>query len=423
MNVNTNELASRPTHEFTLDNGLKVIVREDHRQPEFCATILYGIGDSYEQPEEWELSSLMLQVVFSGYKRVEDIVKELGGTALVTLGDTLNQKLRLPREHLKTAFKYQSMAMTKEPRDEVIRYYLDLLILRSKKKSLFISAASFSPELEALIQSGTSYYRTPEGITANLERLTVEQVKQWHKTRIVPNNAVLAIAGDITPDEVKRLAEEYFGGIARCETPDRPLVRGPSAPGYRQITQHLETKYPLMLIVFNTPSIATTEDYQTVRALQVISALLSQSAPACLASIGQNPALIRSYSRQHTRGDSRLSFAYYFEGDAIEAEAGFWKLLEEVKRAPLSQADIEQAIGSVSDERQSINDDIDGQAGIIAMLVNIGRPWQLLDLEVAQLKSVTPADIQNAAQTYLTRERASVGHIFPVTQEKSGTEG
>ncbi len=423
MNAPTTQLASRPTYEVTLDNGLKVIVREDHRTPEFCSTVAYGVGNSYENPEEWGLSLLLLDILFDDYGRETAFAKEMGGDALNWGGDTLDQVIRLPRAHLESAFKFQSAIMKKEPQDEVIRRHLDLMILRSKTKSLFVSAVSFSPELEALIETGTSYYRPPEGITANLERLTVEHVKQWHKAFFGPNNAVLTVAGDITPDEVKRYADEYFGDIARCDTPDRAVVRGPSAPGYRRITQHLDTRHPLMLIVFNTPSIATATDYKTVRALHVIGALLSNAAPAHLATIGQNPALIIASSPRYLRGDTRLSFAYYFEGDPDEAEAGFWSLLEELKRTPLSQADIAQAIDTVSTKRQRINDSVEAQSRIIGTLVHIGCPWQLLDLEVAQLKSVTPSDIQNVAQTFLTRERVSVGHIFPVTQESGDVEG
>ncbi|MDQ0126299.1 zinc protease [Pseudomonas lini] len=421
MNIPTNELTSRPTHEITLDNGLKIIVREDHRNPEFCSTVVYCVGDSYENPEEWGLGSLLLYSLFDGYERETALAKELGGSSTGWGGENLSQVVRLPREHLETAFEIQSSIMTKDLQDEVIRRYLDLMILRSKKKSMFVSAISFSPELEALIEVGTSYYRPPEGITANLERLTVEQVKQWHKTWYGPNNAVLSIAGDITPDEVKFLAEKHFGSIPKCDAPHRPVARGPSAPGYRRITQHLDTSYPLMLIVFNTPS-ATATDHQTVRALQVIGALLSQATPAHLTTIGQNPALIRSNSHRYQRGDARLSFAYYFDGDPDEAEAGFWRLLEEVRSTPLSLADIEQAIDTVSTERQRAYDDIGAQSELIAMLAGNGYPWQLLDLEVAQLRSVTPADIQYAVQTCLTRDRVSVGHIFPVTQESGDIE-
>ncbi|MGH8333832.1 MAG: M16 family metallopeptidase [Pseudomonas fluorescens] len=416
MNIPTSELTSRPTYEFTLDNGLKVIVREDHRKPEVYSTVAYGVGDSHEHPEDWGLSRLLMSALIDKYAQETAFVKESGGSSINLGGDHLSQEFRVPREHLDTALRFQSATMTKIPEDEVIRHHLERMILRSKEKSSFVSAVSFSPELEALIETGTSYYRPAEGITANLERLTLEQVKQWHKTWYGPNNAVLCVAGDITADEVKRLAEEHFGGIAKCDVPNRPIARGPSAPGYRRITQHLDTKSPLMLIAFNTPGVATTTDYQTVRALHVIGALLSQSAPAHLTTVGQNPASIVANSPRYTRGDTRLSFAYYFEGDADEAEAGFWSLLDALKHAPLSQADIEQAIDAVSAERQSSNDDLQGQSEIISMLVLNGSPWQLLDREVTQLKDVTPADIQSAAQTFLTRERVSVGHIYPVAK-------
>jgi zinc protease len=415
MNTSTNELTPRPTHEFTLDNGLKVIVREDHRKPEFCSSLVYGVGPSYEYPEEWGLSEALFHAAFEETGRKTASIQEMGGHVQFEFNEHMSLELQLPREHLETAFKLQFAIMAKELQDEDIRRALDRRILLSKRKSLAVGVHGYSPELKALIETGSGMYRPPEGITANLERLTVEQVKQWHKTWFGPNNAVLSIAGDITPDEVKGFAEEYFGGIARCDLPDRPVVRGPSAPGYRRITQHLETEHPLMQIVFNTPGVATTTDYQTVRALQVIGALVSDSAPAQLGQIARS---MLSNAVRYLRGDTQLSFCFGFT-DPDKAESTFWSFVEELKRTPLSQVDIEQVINTVSAERADVLDSVRAQSMIIAMLVNNKCPWQLIDLEVTQLKNVTPADIQQAAQIYLTRDRVSIGRIYPLAQKNA----
>ena len=74
------------------------------------------------------------------------------------------------------------------------------------------------------------------------------------------------------------------------------------------------------------------------------------------------------------------------------------------------------AIENASNEQKNINDTLSGQSEIIGLLVANGLPWELIDLEIAQLESVTPDDIQKAAQTYLIRERATVGYIFPMEQ-------
>jgi zinc protease len=416
MNISTSGPTTRPTHEFTLANGLKVIVREDHRKPEFYSTLSFSVGESYERPEEWGLTQLLRSALFDNLKPEAALVKKAGGEASFPIDDIPLIRVRLPREHLGMALKLQSLSMKTELEDEVIHRNLKRLISHSKEKSLHVSAICFSPEIEALIEKGTSYYRPPEGITANLERLTVEQLKRWRKTWFGPSTAVLSITGDITPGEAKRFAEEHFASIAKCDVANRPIILGPPAPGYRQITQHLEIEHALMVFAFNTPSITTAADYQTVRALHVIGALLSESSPAHL---GEVPASTVSNVYQYRRGDARLSFAYGFDGDPDEMEVRFWDSLENLRCMPPSQADLEQAINTLSVEKESLFDNIEAQSEVIARLVSIGAPWHLLDLEVAQLKSVTPSDVQKAAYTYLTRERVTVGRIFPATRENS----
>ena len=414
MNVSTTESTSHPTYEFTLDNGLKIIVREDHRIPKVYSTLMYGVGAVNERPEDWGLSILLSNVLQDKYwKEVNFLHEPLYDGCFYTSLDYFQLDLPVLREQLDTALKCQAHLMNRIPDDEVIRHQLELLIQKTKGDSAFEEDSGNSAEFEALIETGTTRYRPREGITANLERLTLEQVKQWHKMWYGPNNAVLCVAGDIKVDEVKRLAEKYFGGLARCDLPDRPIVRGPAEPGYRQTTQHINTKYPQMLIIFNTPSLVTTTDHQSVRALQVICELLSKSAPAHLTSVGQNPAYIFASTFRISRGASRLRFAYYFEGDADEAESGFWSLVDALIQSPLSQADIEPAIAAVCTKRQEFNDSLKGQSKTIARLVSNGSPWQLMDLDVPKLKELTPADIQRAAKTFLTRERASVGRSYP----------
>lgn len=410
MNASTKETPSRPTHDFTLDNGLRVIVREDHRKAEFYSTLLYKVGSSYEHPDEQDISSIVMNALVDDYDH--SLVEEVGGDYFnYAAQDSTCIELQMPRGQLETAFVLQSTVMKKEPSYEVFRRHWDDSILKSKEKSSFISATLFSPELEALIETGSSYYQSPEGMTASLERLNLEKIRHWQKTWYGPNNAVLVVAGDVEPDEVKRLAEHYFGDIAQSDVPDRPFILGPSEPGYRQITQHLDTKRPLMLIIFNVPSLVTTTEPHSLRALQVLSS--AHLDPAFTGAHLSPPA---SNMPRFNRGDTRLSLAFHFEGDPGEAEAHFWALLEDVKRTPFSQAELVAAIENASNEQKNINDTLSEQSVIIGLLVANGLPWELIDLEIAQLESVTPDDIQKAAQTYLIRERATVGYIFPMEQ-------
>ena len=102
-----------------------------------------------------------------------------------------------------------------------------------------------------------------------------------------------------------------------------------------------------------------------------------------------------------------------------QAQAGLWKLLEQLKTTAPSAEELErvraQVIAGLVYERDSIT----SQATAIGQLETVGLSWKLMDTELAELESVTPQDIQNAARTYFTRERLSVAHVLPLPQENA----
>jgi len=408
------ELPVLPTSEFTLDNGLKVIVREDRRTSEVGLMLSYLTGPDLECPEDFGISRLLLDALLDEYD--EDFLEEIGATYYS--GGTLNfhrHQLLAPSNHLEFALKTLSTTMSAQLSDEMLRNTLDINIQSSKEKSSFVSAVSFSPEFEALIDMGSRHYRAPEALTANLERLPLEQIRRWYQSWYAPNNAVLVVVGDVQINETKRLIENCFGANIRRDIPFRPFVHAPPAPGYRQMTQHLDTKYPLMLVVFNTPGVITTTGAESHRALRVLGTLLEGTAPNRLATFGNKRSKLTSTTSGYSRFSNRFIIAFHFEGDPSEAEADLWRLLEEVKREPFSPEEIEPAITKECTEAQQGLDTLEGQSAQITVLILSGQPWQLIDTKVAQLQSVTPEDVHRAANACLTRECASVAYVYPLT--------
>lgn len=349
----------------------------------------------------------------------DDFIKETGAIHQNFGGsEQLSDELLITPEHLEGALKLQSTIMTDELTDELLRTCLDEELLRNKEKSLFISAISFSPEIDALVNTGHSYYRPRDAIAANLERLTFEHLRNWRQSRYCPGNACLVIVGDVETEEARRLVERHFGSEDQRIAPFRPLIKGPSEPGYRQITQFLETEYPLMLVIFNTPGMENAPDPQSVRALEVLDSLF-ESSTRLKSFANDNRSTLVATAFRLSRADNQFILAFYFEGDPQQAEADLWALLDDLKRVPFTPEEIEPAIIQESTTRQALYDAPQGQSSGIGYLVGSAQPWQLIDLEVAQLRSVTAQDIQHAANAYFTRERATVAHVFPIEKKTS----
>ncbi|MNQ71609.1 Peptidase M16 inactive domain protein [compost metagenome] len=416
MNIPTSKTPTLPTHEFTLDNGLRVIVREDHRTHQVGLTLAFAVGTDEERPEDFGVTRVLQNALMPDY---EDFIKETGATHQNFGGrENLRDRLLIAAEHLESALKIQSTIMTDELSDELLRTCLDEELLRNKEKSLFISPVSFSPEIDALVTTGHSYYRPRETIADNLERLTFEHLRNWRQNRYCPSNACLVIVGDVEAEEAKRLVERHFGSEDQRIAPFRPLIKGPSEPGYRQITQFLETEYPLMLVIFNTPGMENAPDPQSVRALEVLSSLLESSARLKSFENDDRSTIFANVFRL-CRANNQFTLAFYFKGDPQQAEADLWALLDDIKRVPFTAEDIEPAIVQESTTRLALYDTPQGHSSSIGYLFGSAQPWQLIDLEVAQLRSVTAQDIQHAANAYFTRERATVAHVFPIEKKTS----
>ena len=259
------------------------------------------------------------------------------------------------------------------------------------------------------------------GWMVDLERMSVGELRAWYEEWYAPNNATLVVVGDVTPDEVKALAQRYFGPVAKREVPIAKIPLELPAPGERLLKIHVQTQLPSLMLGFNVPSIATAKDPVTANALRLISALLDGGYSARMPTqLERGEELVSGASSSYnafTRGDSLFMLSAMPNSQKkitmAQADAGLWRLLDELKKTPPTPEELErvraQVIAGLVYERDSIT----SQATSIGQLETVGLSWKLMDSELADLQKVTPADIQQAARTYFTRDRLSVAHVLP----------
>jgi len=409
MNILTTELLSRPTHDFMLENGLRVIVHEDHRTAEACLTLQYKVDSDDEYPHQKGINELVLDVLYSPDDETIKQLPNIGGM------ETGHDGIVLPREHLEMAFKAKSSFMRQIPQENVLRHHLEIWKSAKKKNTTPPTLhLGFNHPLEMLADSGRRRYLQPAG-AADCAELTLEQLQSWHQTWYGPNNAVLVVSGDVSIDEVKRLAARYFGEIARHGNPDRAtqLLAAPEL-GYRQIIAQQDISEPMLQVIFNIPGFETTADHRAAIALRLMPELFTRSVPARLLKLEPNlPSMVAR--TRFGRGDGLLGFALGYTMKPDEIEKHMSTLLEDIKRTPFTRDDIEPAIRISSAKLQNTMGTVTGQSLLISQAATRGYPLEVIELEVTRLKSITPEDIQKAATTYLTRERASLAHIVPMT--------
>ena len=424
----------QPTHEFFLDNGLKVIVREDHRAPIVVSQLWYKVGSSYESPEQTGLSHALEHMMFKGSRKLgpgeaSRILRELGAEENAFTSDDYTAYYQvLARDRLPVAFELEAdrLASLKLPPEEFEREIEVIMEERRLRTDDKPSALAFE-RFKAMAYPASGYSIPTIGWMADLKRMTVEELRTWYERWYAPNNATLVVVGDVTVDEVRTLAERYFGPIEKREIPiaKRPLEL--DEPGERRLRLHVQTQVPSLIMAFNTPSLATSENPREIHALRLISALLDGGYSARLPKqLERGEELVTSASawyNAYARGDTLfvMSAAPNMQkGRTLEeVEAGLWDQLEQLKQSAPSAEELErvraQVIAGLVYERDSITQ----QATTIGQLETVGLSWRLKDEELSALEAVTPEDIQQVARTYFTRSRLSVAHVLP---EESSNE-
>ncbi|WP_248918294.1 M16 family metallopeptidase [Pseudomonas entomophila] len=418
----------QPTHEFILDNGLKVVVREDHRAPVVVSQIWYKVGSSYETPGQTGLSHALEHMMFKGSAKVgpgeaSRILRDIGAEEnAFTSDDYTAYYQELARDRLPVAFELEAdrLASLRLPADEFRREIEVIKEERRLRTDDQPNAKAF--ELFRAMAYPASGYHTPTiGWMADLERMKVEELRHWYESWYAPNNATLVVVGDVTPDEVKNLAQKYFGPIPKRAVPPSKLPLELAEPGQRQLTLHVRTQLPSLIYGFNVPSLATSKEPRTVNALRLISALLDGGYSARLpARLERGQELVAGASSSYnafTRGDSLFLVSatpnVQKHKTLADVEKGVWQLLDELKTTPPTAEELERVRAQVIAGLVYDRDSISSQATTIGMLETVGLSWKLIDSELDDLKRVTPQDIQDAARTYFTRERLSVAHVLP----------
>ena len=428
---------SQATHEFKLANGLKVIVREDHRAPVVVSQLWYKVGSSYETPGQTGLSHALEHMMFKGSRKLgpgeaSRILRELGAEENAFTSDDYTAYYQvLSRDRLAVAFELEAdrLASLKLPADEFAREIEVIKEERRLRTDDKPSALAYE-RFKAMAYPASGYHTPTIGWMADLERMSVEELRAWYQAWYVPNNATLVVVGDVGKDEVQQLAEHYFGAIPQRPVPAAKAPRELAEPGERRIKLHVKTQLPSLLYGFNVPGLATAKDVREVHALRLISALLdggySGRLPTRLERGEELVSGASSWYDAFARGDSLFILSAtpnVQKGKTLEqVEAGLWRQLDDLKHNPPSAEELQrvraQVIAGLVYERDSIT----SQATTIGELETVGLSWTLMDQDLAALEAVTAADIQKAAQTYFTPSRLSVAHVLPEETTREGAQ-
>jgi zinc protease len=264
-------------HEYKLNNGLKLFVKEDHRAPVIVTEVWYKIGSSYEPNGLTGVSHALEHMMFKGTPKYPDgklmrIIAENGGQQnAFTSYDFTAYYEELAKEKLPLSLKLEAdrmrnLSLNKSDFDSEIKVVQEERKLRIDNSP----RAKTYERFFATAHSAVPYNQPIIGWQTDLESMTVDNARDWYKTWYAPNNANLVVVGDVNPDEVYKLTEKYFGSLKPSILPEVKPHKSLEPVGTRKVEVNVPAELPMLLMGYNVPSIVTAEDKQDAYALEVL---------------------------------------------------------------------------------------------------------------------------------------------------------
>ena len=415
-------------HEYQLKNGLKIIVKEDHRAPVVMTQIWYRVGSADEPVNKGGISHVLEHMMFKGTSNVssadyERLIAKFGGvnnaftsydyTGYYELfpANRFPLALELEADRMKNlVFNEKEFIKEHQVVMEERRQRTDDNPLAKAYESFRLLALPNSPKGESVI-----------GPMSELESITLSDLKDWYKIWYAPNNATLVIVGDVEPAEVLTQVKHYFGELKPSKLPKRPEVNQKGFRGYQQVESEQAVQVPVLLMGYNVPSLVTTDasNEKQAYALSLAQDVLDGGLSARLESrLVREQGLLTTVGTSYDlldRGDGLfLIQATPREGVSLaQAQQAIISEIEKLKTAPIATDEIERAKTNTVTGLVYAQDSMEGQARIIGSLQSIGLDDRLLAQLPTKMDTVTVADIQAASKKYLVKDNLTVMHIIP----------
>lgn len=399
---------------FTLDNGLEVVVVTNERAPVVTHMVWYKVGSADEPRGKSGIAHLLEHLMFKGTDsrapgEFSDIVARHGGreNAFTTYDYTgyfqTVAKDRLPLMMELEADRMANLTLTDElvlPEREVVLEERRMRVENDPQSQLAEMARA---DLWIHHPYGTPIIGWADEIAA----LTTEDALAFYDHWYAPNNAVLVVSGDVEPDEVRALAEKYYGPVARKDVPPRRRVdEPPHWAGSRVELASPQVGQPSLSISYLAPSYNSAEVAARPYALQVLSELLDGTVGRLYRRLVVEEALaVGAGAGYDANGLDGSSFAFWIsprpgvELDAVEAalRGEIARLLDE----GVTAEEVEKAKQRLIDQTVYANDSAGSAAQILGRALATGSSVEDVEDWPNRVRAVTPEEVEAAAAAVL----------------------
>lgn len=412
--------------EYDLENGLHVILYQDNSTPVVALNIMYHIGSKNEQPDRTGFAHFFEHLMFEGSENIGrgqyfKIVQNAGGinNAGTSFDYTVYYEI-LPSHQLALGLWLESERLLHLKIDSV-GVETQRKVVKEERKAVFENQpyGSFQQEIFANVFHKHPYRWIPIGEVQYIDQATLPEFMEFHRQFYIPENATLAIAGDIDIEETRRLVEAYFGEIPEGgHEIYRPDIEEPPQTGEIRDTIYDNIQLPAVFWAYRMPSQGTDDYY----ALSMLQTLLSG---------GKSSRLYKEVvdNQQMAVQVSAFPFALEDAGvfivlalanvgiDLKDVENVMENEIEKVKKEGLTEREFQKLQNKTEANFISSNSTMEGIASSLTNYHTFFGDANLINTEIEKYLEVTADDIKRVANTYLKEGKRTVLYYLPKSQQ------
>lgn len=407
--------------ETKLDNGLTLLVQEDHAAPLATVSVWYRVGSRNERPGLTGISHLIEHMLFKGTPthgkgEFSRIVKRNGGeyNAVTTYDYTATYEV-LASDRLDVAYELEADRMSNLLMDPA-EFAAEREVVKEERR-MRLDDQPFGQAATALFAHAYvahPYHWPTIGWRSDLDAITRDDCFAYYKKYYVPNNATVLVVGDVDPKEAEEKVRVAFGTTPKgADVPEVGIVE-PEQHGEVRFKLHRETQVSGLGIAWHVPNLA----HEDAAALTVLQTVLSNGESARIPKAlvkDKQVAMIAIALYQGDLVDPGLFIAYGIANPGKRVEDVEQGILEEIARiqaTPPSAKELERARNQVFAQQEFAAESSQALTMQLGMY-QVVKKWDLGDRLLDAVTRVSPEDVQRVAKMYLTEDNRTIGTLMP----------
>ncbi len=412
--------------EYDLDNGMHVILHEDHSTPIVAVAVMYHVGSKNEDPERTGFAHFFEHLLFEGSENIGrgefmKMVQAAGGQLNAnTSQDRTYYYEVLPSNQLELALWMEAERLV-HARIDTVGVETQRKVVKEEKKQRYDNTP-YGQLLSVVFENAYTkhpYRWTPIGQEQYIDQATLTEFMDFYKTFYVPNNATLVVGGDIDIEQTKKYIAKYFGSIPKGTKPiPRPTEKEPQQTEEKRVNFYDNVQLPAVILSHHTPEMGTDDFY----ALQLLNQLLSQGKSSRFqkAIVDEQQKALGVGAFAFPSEDPGISIMYGIANAGVspeDLEAAMLAEIEKVTNNLISEEEYQKLINQAETDFISQNQRMLGVVENLATYHTFLGEANLINTELDRYRRITRQDLQKVAQKYYGKNNRLVVYYLPKSME------